>query len=336
VSPALSYSEYVYKSSVTRGLSEQFIEYAQFLSEVLVEKEWPVLLDVGSNDGTFLQACRTKGISSYGIEPALHLAKSCSDEGLPTAVGYFGANILELLLSNAFPTKYDCVTFNNVLANIPDPLTALKKATYLLKDSDSFICIQTGYHPLQFKKGLFDWVYHEHFSYFSLKSLATLASRAGLYISDYSINSIRGGSLRVVLSPEKNDFNAPYEYYTSSDHFRGLRCYINESSKLLGEQLLFLNNRKCPIYGFGASHSTGILLKVFGVEQYLDCLYDDNPDKNKCYMPATSLLVCSTSKLHELPAKSAIVILAWQYFDAISNRITTAGYPGLIINPVLL
>ena len=336
VSPHLSYSNYVYKSSVTKGLPKQFVEYALSLSQMLKNKDKPVHLDVGSNDGTFIQACINKEIESYGIEPAEHLANLCSQNGLPTAYGYFNSEAHALLMSSSFPIKYDCITFNNVLANIPNPLESLSTAKSLLKDQESFICVQSGYHPTQFRKGLFDWVYHEHFSYFTLRSLAALASRAGLYISEYSINEIRGGSMRVILSQKGNDSILPYEYYTLEEHFKGLRSFITESSKLLKEKLIELQNNEYTIYGFGASHSTGILVKTFGIEHYLSSLYDDNVNKHNHYMPGTSLLVNSPLHIHELSSKSAMVVLAWQYFEAITNRISRLEYPGLVINPVLI
>ena len=33
---------------------------------------------------------------------------------------------------------------------------------------DGTLAINTGYHPTQFKKNMFDYIYHEHYSYYSL------------------------------------------------------------------------------------------------------------------------------------------------------------------------
>lgn len=336
VSPRLSYSEYRYKTSVTKDLPQQFLDYAFELSKLLTATETPTHLDVGSNDGTFIQACIRNNIRSYGVEPAQHLAETCTYNGLPTAHGYFDTGAREHLASVSFPVEYDCITFNNVLANVPDPLESLATAKKLLKDENSFICIQSGYHPGQFRKGLFDWVYHEHFSYFTLRSIATLARRSGLYIRSYSVNSIRGGSMRVLLTQKEVTTDLPFEYYSHEEHFSGLRCFISESARLLDERLISLQNKGYQIYGFGASHSTGILVKTFGIEHYITSLYDDNQSKHEYYMPGTSLRVNSPTHVSRLQPESAMIVLAWQYFDAISNRLTMLGYPGVIINPVLL
>ena len=60
------------------------------------------------------------------------------------------------------------------MANIDNPYQALNLAKSLLKSEDSIIAIQTGYHPTLFGKGIFDYIYHEHYSYFNLKSLSSL------------------------------------------------------------------------------------------------------------------------------------------------------------------
>ena len=98
-----------------------------------------------------------------------------------------------------------------------------------------------------------------------------------------------------------------------------------------------LKNQGYEIYGFGASHSTGILVHSFGIQNLLTSLYDDNVRKHGLFMPGTSLEVISPEKLSILSEhKSAIVILAWQYFDSIAARIRSLGYNGKIIKPVLI
>ena len=46
------------------------------------------------------------------------------------------------------------------------------------------LLITTGYHPEQFKKGMIDYIYHEHFHYFTVKSMNSLLLKHQLYLED--------------------------------------------------------------------------------------------------------------------------------------------------------
>ena len=57
-----------------------------------------------------------------------------------TLNGYFDESIEQSLKANKFPVKYDIVIFNNVLANLNNPLPLVVKN--ILKDSNSLIGIK--------------------------------------------------------------------------------------------------------------------------------------------------------------------------------------------------
>ena len=336
VDPQLSYQEYFYKSGITHGISTQFQRYAQLITNLYAQDPSVTLLDVGSNDGLFIQACLERNIKAFGIEPSKMLAKFANTNGRPTAHAYFSDNICDSLQDYGFPSKYNVVTFNNVLANIKNPLLALETARLLLVDNESTIIVQTGYHPEQFKKGLFDWTYHEHYSYFSIGSLAHLARRAGLYVHSYEVHPLRGGSLRMVLTQKLANHSIPYEYYTQPDHFIGLRVFMEQTKVYLNERISKLKESGLTVFGFGASHSTGILVHYTGISSDIKCLYDDNVSKHGMYMPGTALKVFPVSELIKKGPNSAVIILSWQYFDLIASKLRALGYQGQIINPVLL
>ena len=178
VSPEESYSNYLYASKVTTGLSHAFTEYARSLSK----KDSVRVLDIGSNDGSFIKACIEEGHKAYGIEPSDQLARIANENNCPTIADYFTEKVLNKLRARFNGDKFDVITFNNVLANMSAPLEALKLAKNLLKGESSKIYVQTGYHPVQFGKGLFDYIYHEHFSYLSLYTTNKIVSKFGLKI----------------------------------------------------------------------------------------------------------------------------------------------------------
>ena len=188
----------IYKSRVTLGLNHAFEEYSKKVKEIYGDAKKIDLLDIGSNDGSFINSCSRNGIDAYGVEPAENLAIACRNSGLKVNQGFFDKDF-KINAYDDLPDKFYVVTFNNVLANIAKPQEALITAKDLLKDYDSMIIVQTGYHPLLFSKGLFDYIYHEHFSYFSIRSLNTLAKSIGLELVKFEKLQLRGGSIRAFL-----------------------------------------------------------------------------------------------------------------------------------------
>lgn len=336
VDPEMSYEGYLYRSALTQGISVQFNEYAEIIAKMYHADASIKLLDVGSNDGIFIQACLDHGIDAFGVEPSEILASLCNKSSRPTVRAYFSEDIFTALKDASFPDKYSVISFNNVLANMQDPLRALEIARELLLDEKSSIFIQTGYHPVQFKKGLFDWTYHEHFSYFSINSIAQLALRVGLYIKNYQILPLRGGSIRITLTKEEINLPVPYEYYTEEDHFIGMRIFIDQTRSYIQKRIQELRHENYQIYGFGASHSTGILVHHTGISEHLDCLFDDNVLKHGLFMPGTTLQVFGTEELIRKKGKTAVIILSWQYYDLIASKLLAMGYKGKIINPVII
>lgn len=334
VDPSESYIDYIYHSDVTVGLNKTFNNYARDLRLSLTSPS-PTLLDIGSNDGSFLYACRVNGIDAYGIEPAKMLSNKANNLELRTLNAFFDASIDKKLKDYGLPSDYDVITFNNVFANLCDPIDSLLIAKSLLREETSRIIIQTGYHPIQFSKGLFDYIYHEHFSYFTIKSMNALSLRAGLSLSSFQIMPLRGGSIRFELSLQESD-NEPMhniERYSFIDDFYSLNTQIYSSISHLRNLLCHYKAQGMTICGFGASHSTGTLMYAFGLECYIDFLVDDNKLKHGKYMPGTRLIVNSLESI-KLDS-SVVVILAWQYYHVIYSRLRSFGFKGPILKPVL-
>ena len=204
----------------------------------------------------------------------------------------------------------------------------------MLKNSQSIIVIQTGYHPEQFQKGLFDYIYHEHYSYFSASSMERLAERSGLKIvNQVLLRDLRGGSVRWILKKgDKEKVGVRNrERFTEYNEYNGLNTLINKSKEYLLQQITQLRKEGYKIIGYGASHSTGILVHHFELSDKLDWLVDENSNKLNKYMPGTKLEVREVS----YDTRYVYVILAWQYFNQIRTKLRNAGFEGRILKPIL-
>ena len=317
------YKEYIYNSSVTNGLDRNFAGYASWLSHIISRSDVS-LLDIGSNDGSFALACKNLGMKVTGIEPGVEVAALANKRGIKTLCGFLGDVQTSKALENK---KFDAISINNVLANIANPKNFLDLAQKYLSE-DGIISIQTGYHPQQFVNGNFDYIYHEHYSYFTISSMKELARRCNLSVLSYQFVSTRAGSVRFLLKPIKKeyfDIETPIfdQKFHSDEAFNDLRRAIIWNGERLTNVLSNLRSDG-PIVMYGASHSTGILSSTLGLVEYIDVIVDDNEAKHELYSPVEKLSVKPSSWL-ETQQFGAIIVGAWQHYKVIEKKLLDSG-----------
>jgi len=75
VNPDILYRNYVYKSSSSPDLFNHFKNYSEFLKDYGYITSNTKVLDIGSNDGLFLNFCKNIGAKTFGIDPAVEVSK---------------------------------------------------------------------------------------------------------------------------------------------------------------------------------------------------------------------------------------------------------------------
>ena len=92
--------------------------------------------------------------------------------------------------------KAKAILSTNTIAHIPN-LHEVLKGVSILTEKEGIFVMQFPYVLDLLEKNLFDTIYHEHLSYFSLKSLLKLAEKSDLEIFDIQRNDLDGGAIRV-------------------------------------------------------------------------------------------------------------------------------------------
>jgi hypothetical protein len=341
INPSLSYSEYTYKTNLTIGLASHYQDYVSTLVKKLNLTEKSFVIDIGSNDGTMVASLQAARLNAIGVEPAGAIAKIANDAGRPTINEYFSKNLGHRLVGEMGKAKL--ITANYMFANIPDLDDFLEGVTTLLDDTGMFV-VQTGYHPDQFKNKMFDYIYHEHFSYFTIKSLKALFNRHGLVIVDVERQSPKGGSVRVTAAKKKavngtsgrvNEFISEenIQGWSGPEPFNALWTSLSERRLELRTQLERFRNEGRLIGGFGASHSTTTLMYNFGLSDFITSIFDDNEMKHGTFSPGHHIPVYPTDDLARI-APDVLVLLAWQHQASILHRHQSYLERGLFVIPL--
>lgn len=187
VSPDILFRDYFYQSGTSRTAKE-FFEW--FADMAIAASRCPagIVLDIASNDGTQLDAFKSRGFLTVGCEPARNLAYKSAEKGHAIHVCMFED------LSEREPIQrfFDIITAQNVIAHTPSPLGFLKNAVRMMHPN-SRLFVTTSQADM-IPKGECDTIYSEHLSYFNTRSMQTLAQRAGLVLLDIATHAVHGTS----------------------------------------------------------------------------------------------------------------------------------------------
>lgn len=314
------YDEYIYVSSSSPGLDKHFEQYADQVDSVLSLTEHSKVLDIGCNDGMLLKHFEAKGCQVNGVEPAKPIAQALNEYGIKTYNGYWHPQAAKEV-EQAFG-KFDLVTSNNVFANVNNIQEFAGSVRQILSEQGVWV-VETGYHYSLIDNFVFDNIYHEHLSYFSVTTLQTFFKKMGMKLFHVEKVESKGGSIRVFacldscnrevipsvakyiqLENDRNLFEAStYQAYT--DKIASLKTQLHDT-------LTALKQQGKTIVGFGASATTTTVMHVFDIAQYFDYLVDDNPIKHGTFSPGFRVPVRPTEYLEQ---GTCVVILPWRFAD---------------------
>ena len=87
VPPEKMFDNYFYLSSTSQKFRDHFVDIANELKSDLKLKNSSVVVDIGSNDGIFLDPIKNLGMVAIGVEPAKNVAKIANSKKLTNSTG---------------------------------------------------------------------------------------------------------------------------------------------------------------------------------------------------------------------------------------------------------
>ncbi len=336
IEPETIYRDYIYVTTSSPGLQNHFKEYALEVCNHLNLDKSNLTVDIGSNDGTLLGFFKQRGHNVLGIEPSIKAANSANENGIETLSEFF-----DIGLANAIVDQYgkaSLITINNLFANV-DNLKEFVEGINVLLDSNGVLVIESSYLLDMIDNMVFDFIYHEHLSYFSILPLVRFFKQFDMRLIHVNEVGTKGGSLRYYWARNNSKWNPSLNVKELS--LREAKAGINTEKfkdyeariETVKFQLLeFLKKHKeDKIVGYGASATSTTLISNFGLHKYLSYLVDDNVDKVNTYSPGYHIPVYNFDRLkNEQP--DVIVILAWRFKEAILKKLSF--FKGIIIVPL--
>lgn len=282
-----------------------------------------LVVELASNDGYLLQYVQQRGIPCLGIEPTHATAEAARGKGIETIERFFGVALAEEL------EPADLIVANNVLAHVPDINDFVTGIARLLKPQGR-ASIEFP-HLLRLLAGnQFDTIYHEHYSYLSLRVVQRIAATAGLVVVDVEQLSTHGGSLRVWLAHQgETKATETVTSVLAAEAAAGLETLVAytgfqqraETAKFgLMECLLEAKRAGRLIMGYGAAAKGNTLLNYAGIRSdLLPAVADRASSKQGKFLPGSHIPVITPEQLTSKSA-DALLVLPWNLIDEVQQQ----------------
>ncbi len=312
------FRQYSYFSGRSAGIVRHFREYAD---EVVAATDLPsgsFVVDIGSNDGTFLRMFQERGMQVLGIDPAENIAAAANNTGIETWPVFFDADTVARILRERGPARV--VTANNVFAHTDDMAGMTDAIAALLADDGVFV-FEVSYLLDVVDHLLIGTIFHEHTGYHSVQPLDAFLRRHGLELIDVKRVTIQGGSIigtaqRVggqrPISPAVGALKALEDNRNIHDPetVRTLSTRLNHVGVETSTLLRRWHGEGLTIGGFGAARGGTLILYHFGLGDLIEFIVDDSPEKQGLFSPGHHIPVLPTTAIKERKP-DVLFILAW-------------------------
>lgn len=341
VDPDYLFSQYLWvtgTSTTAEKYSYEFVEAALSRLEKSSNKK-PYVIEIASNDGTFLKRFIEKECKVLGVDPAKNIAKLAKNNGIPTITNFFTNNLANDLKNE--DGKADIIFARNVIPHVKAIHSVISGMGSIL-DSDGVGIIEFHNAALVLDELHYDYIYHEHLFYFTIKTITGLLKQHDLHIFDIMFSPISGGSWVVYFSKklkEKSTKLIDLENMESSNQINSLRRWQEFSDKVIEhadklKQIVFSNDKKILAYGASARSST--LLNYCEINSnHISAIIDKNPLKVGLYTAGSNIPIISYEEgTKDIKNAERILLLAWNFQDEIISELRLSGFNGEFIIPL--
>ena len=314
---------YGYMSSLNKSMISHLKLKALNLKNKYKIKPKHYVLDIGSNDGTFLSFFNNK-FNLFGCDPTIKKFSKYYRKDINQIPNFFSSK----LFNN---TKFNLITSISMFYDLPDPLKFAKEIKSILSKNGIWH-IELSYMPMMIKNRSYDTICHEHLEYYSLRSLKYLLDKANLKIINLSFNQINGGSIELDVSKKDSKFvecKHLIKWILDSEKLNKYnevikhKQFFQESKNhkiLLKKLLIILRKQNKKISGYGASTKGNVLLQYCKIDyKILNYIAEVNKYKFNKYTPGTNIKIISEKKVKQ-KKPDYMLVLPWHFKDHIIKR----------------
>ena len=321
-------ANYGYRSGLNQSMVSHLKEIARKAYELAAPQPGDLVLDIGSNDSTLLQAFSGLGLDLVGIDPTGTKFKQFYPPHIQLIPDFFSADSFRKQLG---PRQAKIITSIAMFYDLAAPLDFMRQVHQVLAEDGVWV-FEQSYMPAMLEANAYDTVCHEHLEYYSLRQIIWLTDLAGFKIIAVELNETNGGSFCVTAARTEAIFpeaiQAIRQILTRETEmslstpapYQSFAARVFQHHDQLCETLHCIKRSGQTVLGYGASTKGNVLLQFCHLaEGDIPMIAEVNPDKFGCYTPGTLIPIIS-----EVAARAMnpdyFLVLPWHFRSHIVAR----------------
>lgn len=319
---------YGYRSGLNANMVKHLHSKVKRILGRVELRKGDLVVDIGSNDSTTLQAYPTLGIDLVGIDPTGVKFRKYYPAHVQLIPNFFSSD----LLKQRFPgRKVKVITSFSMFYDLESPMQFMREIHEVLSD-DGIWVFEQSYMPTMLEMNSYDTVCHEHLEYYALRQIQWMAERVGFNIIDVEFNDVNGGSFSITVSKVARDSTAvspEVRKILEDERAKGLdtlapyQSFAGRVEQNKRDLLAFIekaHGEGKTVAALGASTKGNVLLQYCGVtKNEIEYVGEVNADKYGCYTPGTWIPIISEDELL-LNKPDYLVLLPWHFWKSFQGN----------------
>tara|TARA_Y100000591_G_C21846582_1_gene709073 strand:- start:343 stop:1539 length:1197 start_codon:yes stop_codon:yes gene_type:complete len=317
---------YPFFTGSSKGMIKHFENFSKWIIKKY-KKNLNNLIEIGSNDGTFLSNFEKTKFNVLGFEPSKNVARVSKRKGINTINQFFNfknAKKLKKLKKNV-----QIISAANAICHIPDLKDLIKGVDFLLSKNGLFI-FEEPYLGSMYAKASYDQIYDEHIYMFSLSSIKKIFNLYEFELIDAMPQKTHGGSMRYVVGRKKYHKKTKRllrllknEKIRNVDNFKGCLKFkkkCEDSKKKLISKIKKFKKNNLKIAGYAATSKSTTILNYCKINtNYIDYICDTTKEKIGKYSPGMHIPIKNMSYFKNNTPDKAF-LFAWNHKKEIFKK----------------
>ncbi len=311
---------YGYRSGLNASMVAHLNNKVKRIIGLVELRTGDLVIDIGSNDSTTLQAYPSSGPVLVGVDPTGVKFHNYYPSHIQLIPDFFSS----ALVKARFPEqKAKVVTSFSMFYDLEDPMGFMRQVYDVLADDGVWV-FEQSYMPTMLDTNSYDTVCHEHLEFYALRQIKWMADRVGFKILDVEFNDINGGSFSVTVAKSREDMTVvpSVQKILDDERAKGLdtlvpyQAFAERVVQTKRDLLKFIETARAEgksVAVIGASTKGNVLLQYCGLTtEDVEFVGEVNPEKFGCYTPGTWIPIIPEQ---ELLAKKPdyMIVLPWHF-----------------------
>lgn len=311
---------YGYRSGLNSSMVAHLHNKVRRILDRVTLPDDALVIDIGANDSTTLQAYPARGCELVGVDPTGAKFRKFYPPHIQLIPDFFSAATIRQHFGER---KAAVVTSFSMFYDLEQPLTFMQEIAEVL-DDDGIWVLEQSYMPTMLQRISYDTVCHEHLEYYALKQIKWMTDRLGLKIIDVEFNDINGGSFSLMVAKQGSKHAESPQVASILDEearaglnslqpFRAFAKNVADNRAILRAFLDEAKRFGKTVCALGASTKGNVLLQYCTItEADVARVGEVNPDKYEAFTPGSLLPIVSEADVLAMQP-DYLLVLPWHF-----------------------